>query len=322
MKVKASRNKTIQFSESEKKSLSEELIKINSKVSLCEIKNKIINQNLFEVLDYLPNNCIDLLIIDPPYNLTKKFNENKFFERSKEEYELWLESWLSKIIFSLKESSSIYICCDWHSSSSVEKVASKYFIPQNRITWEREKGRAAKSNWKNNSEDIWFFTKSNEYKFNVDAVKLKRKVIAPYKDENGNPKDWEKTDKGNFRLTAPSNIWTDITVPFWSMSENTDHPTQKPEKLIAKLILASSDENDFVFDPFLGSGTTAVTAKKLNRNFCGVEVDEYYSLLAAKRLNIAEHEKSIQGVHDGVFYERNVIREIKLPQNLKEKKHD
>ncbi|MBA4251772.1 MAG: site-specific DNA-methyltransferase, partial [Chlorobiaceae bacterium] len=158
MKVKASRNKTIQFSESEKKSLSEELIKINSKVSLCEIKNKIINQNLFEVLDYLPNNCIDLLIIDPPYNLTKKFNENKFFERSKEEYELWLESWLSKIIFSLKESSSIYICCDWHSSSSVEKVASKYFIPQNRITWEREKGRAAKSNWKNNSEDIWFFT--------------------------------------------------------------------------------------------------------------------------------------------------------------------
>ena len=69
-----------------------------------------------------------------------------------------------------------------------------------------------------------------------------------------------ETDDGNYRNTCPSNFWDDITVPFWSMPENTAHPTQKPEKLLAKLILASSREGDTVFDPFLGSGTTAVTA--------------------------------------------------------------
>ena len=82
--------------------------------------------------------------------------------------------------------------------------------------------------------NIWFATKSSIYKFNLDAIKLKRKVIAPYK-ENGKPKDWEENIDGNFRLTHPSNLWTDISVPFWSMPENTDNPTQKPEKLIARI---------------------------------------------------------------------------------------
>ena len=70
---------------------------------------------------------------------------------------------------------------------------------------------------------------------------------------------------GNFRDTHPSNLWTDISVPFWSMPENTDHPTQKAEKLIAKLVLASTNPGDFVFDPFLGSGTSSVVAKKLGK---------------------------------------------------------
>ena len=106
-------------------------------------------------------------------------------------------------------------------------------------------------------------------------------------------------------MTAPSNLWTDISVPFWSMPENTAHPTQKPEKLIAKLILASSDENDFVFDPFLGSGTTAVTAKKLSRQFSGIEKEKEYALVALKRLEMAERNAEIQGFKDGCFWERN-----------------
>lgn len=94
----------------------------------------------------------------------------------------------------------------------------------------------------------------------------RRRVIAPYR-LNGNPKDWHESETGNFRDTAPSNFWDDISVPFWSMPENTDHPTQKPEKLIAKLVLASSEKGDLVFDPFLGSGTTSVVAKKLGRHY-------------------------------------------------------
>src|SRR5205807_6643013 len=133
-----------------------------------------------------------------------------------------------------------------------------------------------------------------DYTFNGAAVKLRRRVLAPYRNGDGSPKDWTRHDAGGFRDTHPSNIWTDISVPFWSMPENTDHPTQKPEKLIAKLILASSRPGDIVFDPFLGSGTTSVVAKKLNRRFVGVEIDEAYCCLAEKRLALVERDNSIQ----------------------------
>ncbi|MBI2416798.1 MAG: site-specific DNA-methyltransferase, partial [Ignavibacteriales bacterium] len=134
----------------------------------------------------------------------------------------------------------------------------------------------------------------------------KRKVIAPYK-ENGVPKDWEETVDGNFRLTYPSNIWTDLTIPFWSMPENTEHPTQKPEKLLAKIILSATDTGDMVLDPFLGSGTTSVVAKKLGRKYLGIEMEEQYCLFAEKRLKMANNDKNIQGYSDGTFWERNTL---------------
>ena len=122
---------------------------------------------------------------------------------------------------------------------------------------------------------------------NVEAVKLKRRVIAPYR-ENGQPEDWHETESGDFRLTHPSNLWTDLTVPFWSMPENTDHPTQKPEKLIAKLLLASSREGGFVFDPFLGSGTTVAVARKLGGRFLGIEIEKTFACLAGKRVELCQ----------------------------------
>jgi len=246
----------------------------------------------------------DLLFADPPYNLTKKFGKEKFNSRSSDDYETWLDSWLKLCVPLLKPTASIYICGDWRSSSAIQRVGSKYFKLQNRITWEREKGRGAKGNWKNAAEDIWFFTMSDDFTFNLEAVKQRRRVVAPYR-ENGKPKDWDESANGNFRDTHPSNIWTDITVPFWSMPENTDHPTQKPEKLLAKIILASTNPGDLVLDPFAGSGTTAVVAKKLGRHFVAIETDEEYCLLAAKRLEMAETDASIQGFEDGVFWERN-----------------
>jgi site-specific DNA-methyltransferase (adenine-specific) len=136
---------------------------------------------------------------------------------------------------------------------------------------------------------------------------MKRRVLAPYTNSNGIPKDWQETSTGQFRLTHPSNLWNDITVPFWSMPENTDHPTQKPEKLLAKLILASTKRGDLVFDPFMGVGSSIVTAKKLDRKFLGIEIEREYCLLAAKRLNLAELDGSIQGYQDGVFWERNTL---------------
>ena len=315
MATKAPRNRTMALLDDEKRRYCHSLLKIDGPAPKEQILNKVINQDIFEVLDFLPSSFVDLLFIDPPYNLTKTFNTHSFKQVPANQYMDWMESWLKKIVRLLKPTGSIYICGDWRSSSAIHLLCEKYFIVRNRITFEREKGRGAKRDWKNNSEDIWFCTMSNDYTFNVDAVKLKRKVIAPYR-ENGLPKDWQEQQNGKYRLTYPSNIWTDITIPFWSMPENTPHPTQKPEKLLAKIILASSNEGDVVFDPFAGVGTAGVVARKLKRNFVMVEIDEQYCLYAQKRLQIAEQDPAIQGYYDGVFRERNTLKDIKTSRHL------
>jgi site-specific DNA-methyltransferase (adenine-specific) len=287
----------------------QQLQQLGNETSAIAILNQIIHQDLIEILDWLPLAFVDLLFLDPPYNLTKMFNQHQFRERTTTEYQQWLELWLPKLLKTLKPTASVYICGDWRSAAAIQVIAEQYLILRNRITWEREKGRGAKANWKNCAEDIWFCTVSDRYTFNVDAVKLKRRVMAPYTTTMGEPKDWVRHPSGNHRFTHPSNLWTDITVPFWSMPENTPHPTQKPEKLLAKIILASSNPGDVVLDPFLGSGTTAVVAQKLGRQFVGIEMDCMYCCLALKRLAIAAKHPSIQGYRDGVFWERNAGRE-------------
>lgn len=306
-KTRAPRNQTVILTEAEAALYGGRLLRLQAPVSVETLSNQTICQNLFETLEYLPAQFVDLLFVDPPYNLSKSFNGRSFSAMSLDKYESWLELWLAPLVKTLKPTASIYICGDWQSSGAIQRVMQKYFIIRSRITWEREKGRGAQRNWKNASEDIWFGTVSNQYTFNVEAVKLRRQVIAPY-TENGQPKDWEDTETGRFRLTHPSNLWTDLTVPFWSMPENTDHPTQKPEKLLAKIILASSNPGELIFDPFLGSGTTSVIAKKLGRRYTGIEIDETYCCLAEKRLELADTHKSIQGYADGVFWERNSQR--------------
>ena len=306
--TRAPLNRTLTLSDEELASYRSRLERLESPATADEVRGRVFWQDVFEVLPKLPEQSVDLLFADPPYNLTKSFNDRKFKKISIDKYSEWLDSWLSQVPRILKPAASIYICGDWRSSAAIHRLGEKYFIPQNRITWEREKGRGAKSNWKNCSEDIWFFTVSENYYFNVDAVMLKRQVIAPYTDRNGDPKDWTETENGRFRITHPSNVWTDLTVPYWSMPENTDHPTQKPEKLLAKMILASSKPGDLVFDPFNGSGTTTVVAKKLERHYLGVEIDETYCCLAKKRLDLASTERAIQGYVDGVFWERNTLK--------------
>ncbi len=306
MKEKAPRNRTLVLTEADKSRYSKNLVILSENARVEDIVNKTINQDLLEIASLLPRAFVDLLVIDPPYNLNKSFNGKAFKKTSLDEYENYTRDWLEKIIHTLKPTASVYVCSDWESSLSIYKVLREFFTVRNRITWEREKGRGANANWKNCSEDIWFCTVSDDYFFDAEAVKLKRKVIAPYK-ENGKPKDWNEEENGNFRLTSPSNLWTDISIPFWSMPENTDHPTQKPEKLLAKLILASSKPNDVVFDPFLGSGTTSVTAKKLGRKYLGVELNDEYACLAEKRLETAESDMSIQGYSGGFFWERNTL---------------
>ena len=304
-KQRALRNKTLTILPEEIETLKKQITSVEEFKQKKDFINKTINGNLFEVLPLLPNEFADLIIIDPPYNLSKNFNGFSFNAMSNEKYDSYLDSWLSDVCKKLKPNGSLYLCGDWKCTSNLQRSLEKNLTIMNRITWQREKGRGAKSNWKNGMEDIWFAVKNpNDYYFDVESVKIKRKVIAPYKVD-GKPKDWSENDDGNFRLTYPSNFWDDISIPFWSMPENTEHPTQKPEKLYAKLILASSKPGDIVFDPFLGSGTASVVAKKLGRKYCGIELNEEYCLWIAKRLLRAEKNKEIQGYTDGVFWERN-----------------
>lgn len=309
--MKSKLNKTIDFDiESENgKNFLKKCIIDNDNINeykINDIKNKTINGDSFSVLKKIKDKFVDLMIVDPPYNISKDYHGFKFGEKDNLNYEKYTKSWIEAVLPILKETASIYVCCDWKSSLIIGNTLSKYFNIQNRITWQREKGRGAKQNWKNAMEDIWFATVSNKYTFNLDKVKVRRKVIAPYRKE-GKPKDWIETEDGKFRDTCPSNFWDDISIPYWSMPENTAHPTQKPEKLIAKLILASSNENDFIFDPFLGSGTSLVVAKKLNRNYCGVEQNPTYCAWTESRLALAENDREIQGFTDNIFWERNTL---------------
>ena len=302
--MKAARNRTIDLSVEEGRMYLDRCLDIRTAAKLDEVRDRTVCGDTFEVLPNLPRHCFDLLIADPPYNLDKDYHGNKFRQMKENQYREYTEKWLKEVLPLLKETASIYVCCDWQTSPLIMEILKKHAVIRNRITWQREKGRGAKFNWKNAMEDIIFATVGPDYYFNIDAVKVRRQVIAPYKVD-GKPKDWEETEQGNFRNTCPSNFWDDISIPYWSMPENTAHPTQKPEKLLAKLILASSYPGDLILDPFAGSGSTLVTAKKLGRHFVGIEQNRQYCVWTEKRLEMADTDRSIQGYADGVFWERN-----------------
>lgn len=296
--MRSAKNKTLNLSEEQERKY----------LALCPKKyvsdDCVIKGDCMEIMWDIPHSSVDLMIVDPPYNMYKKFGSEEFSRQTMAEYEKYTRSWIERALPLLKKTASVYVCCDWFSGITIGAALADYFVLRNRITWQREKGRGALKNWKNGMEDVWFASVGDDYYFDVNAVKQRKKVIAPYR-KDGVPKDWQEENGEKFRYTFPSNFWDDVTVPYWSMPENTPHPTQKPEKLLAKIILASSRPGDLVFDPFGGSGSTAVTAKKLGRRYLMIEKDEKYCAMAAYRLEKADSDKSVSGMKDGVFLPRN-----------------
>ena len=296
--MRSAKNKTLNLSEEQERKY----------LALCPKKyvsdDCVIKGDCMEIMWDIPHSSVDLMIVDPPYNMYKKFGSEEFSRQSMAEYEKYTRSWIERALPLLKKTASVYVCCDWFSGITIGAALADYFVLRNRITWQREKGRGALKNWKNGMEDVWFASVGDDYYFDVNAVKQRKKVIAPYR-KDGVPKDWQEENGEKFRYTFPSNFWDDVTVPYWSMPENTPQPTQKPEKLLAKIILASSRPGDLVFDPFGGSGSTAVTAKKLGRRYLTIEKDEKYCAMAAYRLEKADSDKSVSGMKGGVFLPRN-----------------
>lgn len=299
---KSGRNKTIDISLEEGREYLERCIYSDDVKEINE--DSLVIGDTFKILNKIPKNSIDCIIVDPPYNLSKNFHGNVFNKIGYDEYADYTKKWLVPVIDLLKDDGSIFICCDWQTSLIIAPILQEKLLIQNRITWQREKGRGSSRNFKNCHEDIWFCTKTNKYKFYPDNIKHRRPVIAPYKDSLGKPKDWIECDN-SYRDTYCSNFWDDITIPFWSMTENTQHPTQKSEKLIAKLICAVTDVGDTILDPFSGSGTTLVVAKKLLRKYIGIEINELYAIWSQIRLEKAKEDNRIQGYTDNVFLSKN-----------------
>ena len=312
-KPRAKNNRTIVLTPAQKTELARDLARVPERmIAPDEAEDRVFEGDCLDVMARLPEGFAAMAVLDPPYNLTKEFNGTVFRSRSEDAYRGYLASWMPLVKRLIRPGGAVYLCCDWKCSPACYEVLREHFLVRNRITWQREKGRSAPSNWKNACEDIWYAVVPPQEKavFHAEAVRMKRRVIAPYR-ENGRPKDWSEENGGKFRLTGASNFWDDISVPFWSMPENTDHPAQKPEKLVAKLVLASSDPGDLVLDPFAGSGTTAAVARKLGRKFTVIERERDYCCLALERIRRAERDRTIQGYEDGVFWERNTRSVLK-----------
>lgn len=269
------------------------------------------NLSYDQSINYIKDNSVDLFFCDPPYFISGSKSKNIDLAegdrydwdkqwKTKEEYYSWTKDWLELAYKQLKNTGSIYVCTVWQHSGEIQKILEEVgFTILNRITWKRDKGRGANSNYKSMHEDIWFAVKNEKkYKFYANSIKIEKEVIAPYRDENGDAKDWIEKDGKKIRMTYESNLWTDLTIPFWSMYEvksyaktkktpnNTlrKHNTQKPKKLVKRCILASSDEGDLVVDYFSGSGTTAIAAKELNRNWIVFDINENCIKMLEERL--------------------------------------
>ena len=192
-KQRAGRNKTITITDEERREL-KQLIRTSQSFDANRWENCIVCADLLDVIDRVPDGIADLIIIDPPYNLAKDFNGLSFSAISSEKYAIYLRTWFHKVCDKLKPTGSLYMCGDWKCTAALQTVIEERLTVINRITWQREKGRGAKANWKNGMEDIWFAVNNpDDYYFDVESVKVKRRVLAPYKVD-GKPKDiWLKT---------------------------------------------------------------------------------------------------------------------------------
>jgi len=233
---------------------------------------------------------IDLFFCDPPYYKTSHKWDNQW--KTEKDYLDWTRLWMQMAYNQLKNDGSMYVCISWEYSSYYHLILKDIgFNIKNRISWKRDKGRGSRNNWKSIQEDIWFVTKSNKYTFNIDDVMVKKDVIAPYRDKDGNPKGWWYDSDGNpIRMTHPGNYWDDLCVPFWSSKEVRSyaktkrtpnnkykkHPTQKPLDLVKRCILASSNKGEVVCDYFGGSGTTCIAAELLGRDSIIFEKDKEF----------------------------------------------
>lgn len=233
---------------------------------------------------------VDLIFCDPPYNIQKA--EWDTFE-SQQAYVDWSLGWIKEAARVLKPTGTLYVCGFSEILADLKLPASRYFQGCKWLVWHyKNKGNMGKD-WGRSHESILHFRKTKQFTFNVDDVRV------PYGDHtlkypehpqaetsqygNGKQHTWTPHPNG----AKPRDV-LEIPTTCNGMHEKTAHPTQKPEELLRQLILASSRPDDLVIDPFLGSGTTAVVAEQLKRQWSGCDASLEYLRWAAARIEIVE----------------------------------
>jgi DNA modification methylase len=251
-----------------------------------DMLDKIICGDCLTILRQLPDKCVDLVFTDPPYNEGYDYRTDVFKDKREDYYE-FLDAVFSEIYRILKDTGSFYLK---HSPRQIDRIIpmlNKYFIYRNLIIWTNSSQGHPKANYDFYYEPIYFYTKSDKYTFN------KR---AEFRAEP--PDHWDGWNRPFVGYLV--NVFYDIKkiragcirkVEGGAMNNRKLHPCNMPVRLAERIIKCSSNEGDIVLDPFVGSGTTAVACKKLNRHYIGIDINPDFCEMALKRL--AETPKSL-----------------------------
>ncbi len=260
--------------------------------NLKDLINKIYNEDFLEFSKNIPDECIDLIVTSPPYNIGKEYEKKQPLLS----YLNWSREILAECKRVLKDTGSIF----YQVGTYVGKKGAHFpwdimlfpifvdlgFIPRNRIVWIRQHGTHAKYKFSNRHETVLWFTKSNSYKFYLDDIRVPQ--IFPKKKNYRKGRDYGKFTS-NPRGKNPGDVWAFRNVKH-NHEEQTEHPCQFPEDFVTRIILSTTETNDIVLDPFIGSGTTGIVARNHNRRFIGCEIVKQY-------VNIANHR--LIGIPDG-----------------------
>ena len=231
----------------------------------------IICGDALEEMAKLPDKSINLIATDPPYNLCKNYGNNSD-NLEFEEYLDFTRKWLKEAKRLLTDNGSLYVFMGMRYISYVYMILEKELKMSfnSWITWHYTQGIGKTRGFSPRHDDILFFTKDAEnFTFNLDSIRIPQKYFRNVNNMSG---------------ANPGNVWEFSHVHYCNKNRKK-HPTQKPEALFERIILASSNEGDTVLDPFTGSGTSLRVCQQLNRNAIGIDINSDYIKMTNERLS-------------------------------------